>query len=238
MKNELNRCRDKLDFCKAGVVILCVVIMLLSAMLYFCRSAHASGFAEVGQSNYSMPPNMLWWQDVDRYEIRQNMTDNYLRAGYEWPVGKNFGFRASAFSLGQYSLYAEVNTDELCVVRHGKDSKSNCGPSEGVETRGNIRGLAISAVARTSGETRLFAEGGVTWNQQSFHLYQCSLCFNLKNTYNETRSGGGYMFALGIERGPWSVSVFYYNSNIGVFDSGNIPSGIGEVRGWSIGYRF
>ena len=37
MESELNRCRDKLDFCKGGVVILCVVIMLLSAMLYFLQ---------------------------------------------------------------------------------------------------------------------------------------------------------------------------------------------------------
>ncbi len=50
--SELNRCRDKLDFWQYVAAILAMAIMLLSAMLYFCRTVHTNGFVDVGGSNF------------------------------------------------------------------------------------------------------------------------------------------------------------------------------------------
>ena len=220
------------------------IVLLLSAMLYFCNTAHAGGFVEVGTAEYKTPPNTLWWQDVDGYAINKDMTDRYFRLGHEFPINRNFGYRLSAFSLGKYSLWAEVNTDEKCVIREGKASaKANCGPSEAVETHGSIRGFGLTLVARSSGAFRVFGEAGYTYNRQTFRLYQCSLCFDVKNTYNETISGGGRMLNVGIEYQNFTASIFFYSTNIGNWvgattTGGPYPTGTGDVRGLSIGYRF
>ena len=54
---------------------------------------------------------------------------------------------------------------------------------------------------------------------------------------NKLESCRFFMAAVGIEHRHWSLSAFMYNSHAGVFDNGNFPSGIGQVRGLAIGYR-
>ena len=238
----------KLASCKfffVGVTgFLVGLILLLSAMLYFCKTAHADGFVDVGQSAYKMPPNTLWWQDVDGYEVRKDFTDSYIRLGYEFPIKLNFGFRVSAFSLGKYSLWAEVNKDEPCIIKYGRDAKSYCGPSEAVETRGSIKGVAFSLVARSSGDFRVFGEVGYTYNWQKFALFQCIHdCFDVKNSYNETISGGGGMASIGVEYRNFTASMFYYSTNIGNWVGANTPggpypTGTGDVSGFAFGWRF
>ena len=246
MIKKVNRDRDDQKFDKpyylafGGAIVFWVIVALVVALVMCLTSkAEAGGLLEVGRTEYKMPPNRLWWQDVDGYQINKDLTDSYIRVGYEFPVNKNLGVRLSAFSLGKYSLWAEVNTDEPCIVKYGTGAKSKCGPSEAVETRGSIKGLGVSLVARSSGEFRIFGELGYTYNIQKFSLHQCSLCFDIENTYNETLSGGGSMLNVGVEYKNLMASVFLYSSNIGSgFDSGNYPSGTGDVYGIAIGWRF
>ena len=241
---ELQQCKNSLDFWQYVAAILAAAIMLLSAMLYFCKSAHAGGFVEIGQANYKTPPNTLWWQDVDGYAINKDMTDSYFRLGYEFPINRNIGYRLSAFSLGKYSLWAEVNKDEPCIIKYGRDAKPHCGPSEAVETRGSVKGLALSLMARSSGTFRVFGEVGYTYNWQTFGLFQCIHdCFDVKNTYNETIHGGGKMVNVGVEYHNLTASMFFYRTNIGNWvgattPGGPYPTGTGDVYGLSVGYRF
>ena len=225
MESELNRCRDKLDFWQ---------IVLLSAMLYFCKTAHAGGFVDVGQSSFKKPPDFLWWQSA--YPNDFDNQSNYLRLGYE----KN-GFRVSYFDLGAYRLSALATGDELRLSA-GQCNAHTCAPPDLYITRGSIRGVLVSYVARYRG---FFAEAGVSSVKQTFDLSTLIVNHGSLNgpvgnsyRYRETRKGGGYMAAVGADMGQWSVSAFYYNSNAGVFESGNFPSGIGEVRGLAIGYKF
>ena len=234
MESELNRCRDKLDFWQYVAAILFLAVVLISAMMYFCKTAHADGFVEIGQSNFKKPPDFLWWQS-----IYQNDFDNkppYFRIGYE-----HKGFRLSYFDLGEYRLSALATSDEVRLVA-GQCNASTCAPPDLYVTKGSIRGILASYVARYNW---FFAEVGVSSVRQTFDLStlivnEGSLNGPIGNSYHysEAKKGRSYMAAVGIERGHWSLSAFYYNSNAGVFENGNFPSGIGEVRGLSVGYRF
>lgn len=233
-ESELNRRRDKLDFWQYVAAILAMAIMLLSAMLFFCKTAHAGGFVEVGQSTFKKPPDFLWWQSIYPNEFDNKPT--YFRAGYE-----HKGFRLSYFDLGKYRLSALATSDEARLIA-GQCNAISCAPPDLYVTSGSINGVLASYVTRYKG---FFAEVGVSSVRQTFDLSvlivnEGSLNGPVGNSYHyrETKKGGGYMAAIGIERGLWSLSAFYYNSNAGVFDTGNFPSGIGEVRGLSIGYRF
>ena len=231
LRNELESCR----FFSVWVTGLLVgLILLLLAMLYFCKTANAGGFVEVGQSTFKKPPDFLWWQSIYQNDFDNKPT--YFRIGYE-----HKGFRLSYFDLGEYRLSALATGDEARLVA-SQCNASTCAPPDLYITKGSIRGIVASYVARHKG---LFAEVGISSVRQTFGLSvsivnEGSLNGPVGNSYHysETKKGGGYMAAVGIEHGHWSLSAFTYNSNAGVFDNGNFPSGIGQVRGLAVGYRF
>ena len=229
-----NRCRDKLDFWQYVAAILVMAIVLLSAMLYFCKTSHAGGFVDVGQTSFKKPPDFLWWQSA--YPNDFDNRSNYLRIGYE----KN-GFRVSYFDLGSYKLTALATGDEAKLIA-GQCGANTCAPPDLYVTKGSIRGVMASYIARHNG---FFFEAGIGRVRQTFDLSvsvinEGSLNGHVGHSYHyqETKKGGVYMAAVGIEHRQWSLSAFMYNPHAGVFDNGNFPSGIGRVRGLAIGYRF
>ena len=57
--SELNRRRDKLDFWHYVAAILAMAVMLVSAMLYFCKTAHAGNF-DIGVSAAHVHTKTQW----------------------------------------------------------------------------------------------------------------------------------------------------------------------------------
>lgn len=235
MENELNRCRDKLDFCKAGVVILCVVIMLLSAMLYFCKSAHAGAFGEVGQSHFTRPAEFIWWQGPYPHEFRTD--SGYFRIGYE-----KGPWRVSWFDLGNYSTRALATSDEA-LLAEGRCNVSTCAPPDYYETRGSVRGLLFSGVYRKG---PMFVEGGASITRQKYWLYVNVLDDRSGNGpagrfYNwaDTHTAVGYMASIGFEYKRFTVSFAYWlNGKASEFyAAGNTP-GIDVIKTMSVGYKF
>ena len=235
MEKELNRCRDKLDFCKAGVVILCVVIMLLSAMLYFCKSAHAGAFGEVGQSRFTRPAEFIWWQGPYPHEFRTD--SQYFRVGYE-----KGPWRVSWFDLGNYSTRALATSDEA-LLADGRCDVSTRAPPDYYETRGSVRGLLFSGVYRKG---VMFLEGGASITRQKFYLHQLVLDDRSGNgpagnyTYfNDTHTAVGYMASVGFEYRNFTFSFAYWlNGKASEFyAAGNTP-GIDTVKTFAVGYRF
>ena len=143
--SELNRCRDKLDFWQYVAAILAMAIMLLSAMLYFCKTAHAGGFVEVGQSNFKKPPDFLWWQSIYQNDFDNKPT--YFRIGYE-----HKGFRLSYFDLGEYRLSALATSDEARLIA-GQCNASTCAPPDLTVLINNPEGMSADMLAGAAGYT-------------------------------------------------------------------------------------
>mgnify|MGYP001564605222 FL=1 len=240
MENKLNRCRDKLDFCKAGVVMLCVVILLLSAMLYFCRTSHAGGFAEVGKSNFTRPAEFIWWQGPYPHEFRTD--SGYFRIGYE-----KGPWRVSWFDLGNYSTRALATSDEA-LLADGRCNVATCAPPDYYETRGSVRGLLLSGVYRKG---PMFLEGGASITRQKFYIR--TLVDNPKSgnaagvvpfhpfgfEWADTHTAVGYMASVGFEYKRFTVSFAYWlNGKASEFyAAGNTP-GIDVIKTMSVGYKF
>ena len=248
MENKLNRCRDNLDFCKAGVVILCVVIMLLSAMLYFCKSAHAGAFGEVGSSHFTRPAEFIWWQGPYPHEFRTD--SEYFRIGYEGEPQKvtagSVACRVSWFDLGNYSTRALATSDEG-KLHEGRCNVSTCSPPDYYETRGSVRGLLFSGVYRKQVWSYIvFFEGGASITRQKYWLFTKVLDDRSGNgpagqLYNwaDTHTAVGYMASVGVERKNWTASFGYWlNGKASEFyAAGNTP-GIDAVKTFAVGYRF
>ena len=235
MENELNRFRDRLDFCKAGVVILCVVIMLLSAMLYFCKSAHAGAFGEVGSSHFTRPAEFIWWQGPYPHEFRTD--SGYFRVGYE-----KGPWRVSWFDLGNYSTRALATSDEA-LLADGRCNVSTCAPPDYYETCGSVRGLLFSGVYRKG---PVFFEGGASITRQKYWLRTETLNSLGRNgpvgtqiNFTDTHTAVGYMASVGFEYRRFTVSFAYWlNGKASEFyAAGNTP-GIDTVKTFSAGYRF
>ena len=242
--SELNRFRDKLDFCKAGVVMLCVVIMLLSAMLYFCKTAHAGAFGEVGVSRFTRPAEFIWWQGPYPHEFRTD--SNYFRIGYEGEPQKvtvgSVAWRVSWFDLGNYSTRALATSDEAQLA-DGRCNVHTCAPPDYYETRGSVRGLLFSGVYRKG---PMFFEGGASITRQKYWLFVNVLDDRSGNGpagrfYNwaDTHTAIGYMASVGFEYRRFTVSfVYWLNGKASEFyAAGNTP-GIDAVKTFAIGYKF
>ena len=236
---ELIRCRNRLDFCHTGVILLCVVIMLLSAMLYFCRSAHAGAFGEVGQSRFTRPAEFIWWQGPYPHEFRTD--SQYFRIGYE-----KGPWRVSWFDLGNYSTRALATSDEA-LLADGRCNVSTCAPPDYYETRGSVRGLLFSGVYRQQLRSYVvFFEGGASITRQKYWLYVNVLDNRSGNGpagrfYNwaDTHTAVGYMASVGFEYKHFTVSFAYWlNGKASEFyAAGNTP-GIDTVKTFAVGYRF
>lgn len=231
MENKLNRCRDKLDFCKAGVMILCAAIMLLSAMLYFCKTAHAGAFGEVGQSRFIRPAEFIWWQGPYPHEFRTD--SGYFRIGYE-----KGPWRVSWFDLGNYSTRALATSDEA-LLAEGRCNAQTCALPAYYETRGSVRGLLFSGVYRKG---PVFFEGGASITRQKFWLFLDGSFNGRKgSSYNwaDTHTAVGYMASVGFEYRHFTVSFAYWlNGKASEFyAAGNTP-GIDVIKTMSVGYKF
>ena len=232
---ELIRCRNRLDFCHTGVVLLCVVIMLLSAMLYFCKTAHAGAFGEVGSSHFTRPAEFIWWQGPYPHEFRTD--SGYFRIGYE-----KGPWRVSWFDLGNYSTRALATSDEA-LLADGRCNVSTCAPPDYYETRGSVRGLLFSGIYRKG---PVFIEGGASITRQKYWLYVNVLDNRSGNgpagrfyNWSDTHTAVGYMASAGFEYKRFTVSFAYWlNGKASEFyAAGNTP-GIDTVKTFSVGYRF
>ena len=67
MESELNRCRNKLDFWQYVAAILAVAIMLLSAMLFFCKMAEADIRVGAGPNCGTPRGDGAWQQEGQPY---------------------------------------------------------------------------------------------------------------------------------------------------------------------------
>ena len=232
MENELNRCGDKLDFHKHIIAVLCMAIVLISAMLYFCKTTEAGGFLEIGQSTFNKPDNTLWWQDG--YPNAHENKGHYLRFGVETNPENSLGVRASVFTLGRYTLDAIAAIDESCYLANG--ASSQCGTTGRFKTTGSMRGIGITGIARWRGT---YFEVGPVALRQSFQL---DLTIDGCCTYNyhEVARGGGYMYGLGHNiTDRFGLSVYKYRSNIsGVFRGEEYPAGVADVVTISLNLRF
>ncbi len=235
MDSELNRLKNRLDFHKYVIAILCMAIVLVSAMLYFCKTAHAGGFGEVGSSHFATPPNGTWWQDQYPHEFRTD--SGYFRVGYE-----KGPWRVSWFDLGNYSTRALATSDEVKYFQ-GDCNFRTCASPDYYETRGSVRGLLFSGVYRRGS---MFVEGGASITRQKFYLWQLVIDNRSGNgpagnhTYfNDTHTAVGYMASVGFEYKKVTLSFAYWlNSKASEFyAAGNTP-GIDIVKTFAIGYRF
>lgn len=236
LKNKLESCR----FFSVGVTgFLVGLILLLSAMLYFCRTSHAGGFAEVGQSHFTRPAEFIWWQGPYPHEFRTD--SGYFRVGYE-----KGPWRVSWFDLGNYSTRALATSDEA-LLADGRCNISTCAPPDYYETRGSVRGLLFSGVYRKQAWSYVvFFEGGASITRQKYWLYVNVLDNRSGNGpagrfYNwaDTHTAVGYMVSVGVERKNWTASFGYWlNGKASEFyAAGNTP-GIDTVKTFSVGYRF
>ena len=221
----------KLDFCKAGVLILCVVIMLLSAMLYFCRSAHAGGFVEIGKSNFIRPAEFIWWQGPYPHEFR--MDSGYFRIGYE-----KGPWRVSWFDLDHYSTDALATPEEVRLLVGGCN-KDICQAPDRYQTAGSVRGILFSYVYRNGGA---FVEGGPSITRQKFQLRidgPSGYSVLPESHFNGSTTAIGYMASVGFEYKRFTVSFAYWlNGKASEFyAAGNTP-GIDTVKTFAVGYRF
>ncbi len=235
LRNKLESCR----FFSVGVtgllVGLILLLLLLSAMLYFCKTAHAGAFGEVGSSHFTRPAEFIWWQGPYPHEFRTD--SNYYRIG--WERGP---WRISWFDLGNYSTRALATSDELKLA-DGRCNVSTCAPPDFYETRGSVRGLLFSGVYR---KWSMFFEGGASITRQKYYLWQLVLDNRSGNgpagnhTYfTDTHTAVGYMAAVGLERKNFTFSFGYWlNGKASEFyAAGNTP-GIDTVKTFAVGYRF
>ena len=231
MESELNRCKGKLNFCKSGVVILCVVIMLISAMLYFCRTAHAGAFGEVGTSHFIRPAEYIWWQGPYPHEFRTD--SGYFRIGYE-----KGPWRVSWFDLGNYSTRALATPEEVRLSQ-GNCNAHTCQTPDTYQTAGSVRGLLFSGVYRKG---PLFFEGGASITQQKFQLRidgPSGYSVLPESHFNGSKTAIGYMASVGAEYKRVTFSFAYWlNGKASEFyAAGNTP-GIDTVKTFAVGYRF
>ena len=241
---ELNRCRDRLDFHKYVIAVLCMAIVLLAAMLFFCKTAKAGAFGEVGTSHFTRPAEFIWWQGPYPHEFQTD--SNYFRIGYEGKPQKvmvgSVAWRVSWFDLGNYSTRALATSDEV-KLSEGHCNSSTCAPPDYYETRGSVRGLLFSGVYRNG---PVFFEGGASITRQKYWLFVNVLDDRSGNGpagrfYNwaDTHTAIGYMAAVGFEHKNFTFSLAYWlNSKASEFyAAGNTP-GIDTVKTFAIGYRF
>ena len=246
LRNKLESCR----FFSVGVTGLLVgLILLLSAMLYFCKTASAGAFGEVGVSRFTRPAEFIWWQGPYPHEFQTD--SNYFRIGYEGKPQKvlvgSVAWRASWFDLGNYKTKARATSDEA-LLADGRCDVSTCAPPDYYETRGSVRGLLFSGVYRKG---LFFFEGGASITRQKFYIQ--TLVDNQKSgnaagiipfspatfTWADTHTAVGYMAAVGVERKNWTASFGYWlNGKASEFyAAGNTP-GIDTVKTFAVGYRF
>ncbi len=247
--NDLNKCKKQLDFHKYVIAVLCMAIVLVSAMLYFCKTAHAGGFGEVGASRFIRPAEYIWWQGPYPHEFRTD--SNYFRIGYEGQPQKvlvgSVAWRVSWFDLGNYSTRARATSDEEKLAG-GQCNVYTCAPPDYYETRGSVRGLLFSGIYRKG---PMFLEGGASITRQKFYIR--TLVDNQKSLnaagvvpfhpfgfeWADTHTAIGYMASVGFEYKKVTFSFAYWlNGKASEFyAAGNTP-GIDTVKTFAIGYRF
>ena len=229
--------------------LLLGVALLLAAMLYFCNTAKAGAFGEVGSSHFIRPAEYIWWQGPYPHEFRTD--SNYFRVGYEGEPQKvmwgSVAWRVSGFDLGHYSTHARATSEEA-ELADGRCNVNTCAPPDYYETRGSVRGLLFSGIYRKG---PVFFEGGASITRQKFYiqtLVDHPGSLNARGivpfspatfTWADTHTAIGYMASVGVEHKNWTFSFAYWlNGKASEFyAAGNTP-GIDTVKTFAIGYRF
>lgn len=244
LKFKLRRSDDKKELYGMTAIWLLGLVVLLALNLYFCMSAKAGGFGEVGVSRFIRPAEFIWWQGPYPHEFRTD--SKYFRLGYEGEPQKvmwgSVAWRVSGFNLGNYSTSALATSDEAHLAE-GRCNVHTCAPPDYYETRGSVRGLLFSGVYRKSW---FFAEGGASITRQKFYLARLVLRSDFigKNDdwyqfFTGSHTAIGYMASVGVEHKGFAFSFAYWlNGKASEFyAAGNTP-GIDTVKTFAVGYRF
>ncbi len=205
MESELNRCRDKLDFCKAGIVILCVVIMLLSAMLYFCKTASASDWS-VGYSSARVHTKTQWVPFGGTVDFRE--ASNHISAVSLSRKNAVNGWLDYRLSTTLFSTFSQS------MIGH---DASGAVDNRWVTTQAAVIGLTVEP--HVGPFYVRYGTGLGLFDQRLRYLrdgaYQAK---------NEFQTGMVGITGLGVRRGGWSVSYDKYtdlvfrNSDLGGFN--------------------
>ena len=230
--------KQKLETSYVTIAVVALLAFLLGAGWFFCKTAEAGGFAEVGKSNFIRPAEFIFWQGPYPHEFQTD--SNYFRVGYE-----KGPWRVSWFSLGDYKTLGLATSDEARLAE-GHCNASTCSPPEYYETRGSVRGLLFSGVYRKG---PLFFEGGASVTRQKFYILVRIIDARSGNagdggvgrvfSWEDTHTAIGYMASVGAEYKNFTFSFAYWlNGKASEFyAAGNTP-GIDVIKTLSVGYKF
>lgn len=137
----------KFEFCKVGVIFMCLVILLLASMLFFCKTARADNYLSVGIGNTQFKQNDLGsgtWHQAPEYgahfipdsPARQII---FGRKVYSW-----LGIEAGLHDFGRSEIYAKWTSDH--AYQSGKPSTDPLDVGfTSVRLRGYSAGVNLSA---------------------------------------------------------------------------------------------
>ena len=230
--------KQKLETSYVTIAVVALLAFLLGAGWFFCKTAKAGGFVEIGQSRFTRPAEFIWWQGPYPHEFQTD--SGYFRIGYE-----KGPWRVSWFDLGHYKTIGLATSDEARLAE-GHCNAQTCATPDYYETRGSVRGLLLSSVYRKG---PMFFEGGASITRQKFWLYTRTLNNLGRNGpvgttqhFSDTHTAVGYMAAVGFEYKNLTFSFTYWlNGKASEFygdgAGGNTP-GIDTVKTFAIGWRF
>ena len=144
--SELNRCRDKLDFWQYVAAILAMAIMLLSAMLVFCKTVRAGNYLSVGVGNTQFEQNALGsgtWHQAPEYgtAFLPDSPARNLIVGHQ--IKPWFGVEAGLWDFGRSEILGRWTTDDNYQTGRIGVSPSDAGFTS-VRLRGYSAGLRLS----------------------------------------------------------------------------------------------
>ncbi len=205
---------------------------VIAAALIFSPGALADFFVHVGQSEYFLPDNGIYYQDGHRSD--QQMKASYLRLGLEKEFD-DIAVRVSAFSTGSWTLEAEATpADDQYTMHTPNRCVGPCPPLVRWVTHGSLAGLSLSALTKWG---PLSIEIGGTY-------YQTKLSIHVFNPNGSDLAGyqvdnlreNGFGYMLGIEYKPtkqlrFGATFFAFDANyVDVrLAEANMPAGVTMV---------
>lgn len=221
-------------------------IFLLGVLLLTTSIRADTGlFLETGVSQHNTPEFLLWNQ-APCYPAKFQMSDLYIRAGYEWPLSDSIGLRVSAFDLGKYKIDALATPEEHLLVQSSGTNwcgDHTCSTPDRYITSGRIYGIGVTGIARTK---YFFIESGLGLYAQSFSMDAFAIDGNNHSQYNggatsyrDTNYGPGFILGTGFQANRFTTGVYWFHhEKPSIFAGGEFPSGVQDTYVVSVGYNF
>ena len=234
MESELNRCRDKLDFHKYVIAVLCIAIVLLSAMLYFCKSAHAGyvvasmGVSKANLNSEGGTQNPAWTQPYFGWEYTSDFRSNVWNIGAGFDINSRFSVETRYNKLGRFNVFGSWGCD---------DSGSHCGKTTygyGSASAESIS-LSVRAKAFSIGDASLVFEFGAHhWKSPWYTHYSNSADPYAKtlNRYEPVKpKGTSGLYGVGVDykQFRFSLTRYHIEPRDGSFS---------RIDTMTVGYRF